>query len=84
MISCQKSNLVFVLLLVALSAKAQVDTLYFDVPPDSTGFGSLQGKLVAHQIGPDGGIVVSDDGIVQLRFPVNAVSENTTITVQAA
>jgi hypothetical protein len=66
------------------STKALIDTsqIKFIEPPDSTGFGTPGGHLVSQEIGPAGGIIVSDDGRVELIFPADALTANTTISIQ--
>ena len=61
------------------STKALTDTsqIKFIEPPDSTGFGIPDGKLMSKEIGPAGGTIVSDDGRIELIFPPGALTENT-------
>src|SRR5215467_14553380 len=51
-------------------------------PAQSTPVGTPVGNATSKVIGPSGGTVTTDDGIISLVFPANAVSTNTTITIQ--
>lgn len=51
-------------------------------PAQSTPVGTPVGNATSKVIGPSGGTVTTDDGIISLVFPANAVSSNTTITIQ--
>ncbi len=53
----------------------------FDVPA-FTAIGTPVGNPVTKNIGPDGGSISSDDGIIQLTIPAGALSANTDITIQ--
>ena len=50
--------------------------------PDSTGFGTPDGKQLSKEIGTSGGTIVSDDGRVELIFPPSALTANTAISIQ--
>ena len=86
-----KKILISSILFFSLSASAQIDStsaltdtskLNFIEPPDSTGFGMPDGQLVSKEIGPAGGTIISDDGRVGLIFPADALTANTTISIQ--
>ena len=84
-----KEILILSTLFFSLSINAQIHTTTADTsgikfiePPDSTGFGTPDGKLVNKQIGAIGGTIISDDGRVALIFPAGALTENTTISIQ--
>ena len=86
-----KKILTPLLLFALLSANAQTDTTEVQTDsvevqmvtlPDSTAIGAPDGKLVSKEIGPAGGKIVSDDGRVELNFPEDALSANTTISIQ--
>src|SRR5690242_11076041 len=51
-------------------------------PLQSTPVGTPVGNATSKVIGPSVGTVTTDDGIISLVFPANAVSTNTTITIQ--
>jgi hypothetical protein len=51
-------------------------------PPASTPVGTPAGAAVTSTIGPGGGMVLSADGRVELRFPANALAADTDITIQ--
>jgi hypothetical protein len=76
-------------LFFSLSIHAQTDATTIDTSrikfiklPDSTVIGTPDGTSVSKKIGPSGGRVVSDDGRVELIFPANALTANTTISIQ--
>ncbi len=50
--------------------------------PVSTPVGTPTGNMVSKLIGPSGGAITSDDSAIELIIPANALSTNTTITVQ--
>ena len=50
--------------------------------PESEGFGKASGTSVSQQIGPAGGKITSGDGRVELVFPVGALNNKTTISIQ--
>jgi hypothetical protein len=84
-----KEILLLSTLFFSLGTHAQTDTTIVDTsrikfiePPDSTGFGTPDGKLANKQIGATGGTIISDDGRVTLIFPAGALTENTTISIQ--
>jgi hypothetical protein len=86
-----KTHLLFLVIIISLGARAQTDTteLKFDstgsglfTPPDSSGFGMPDGKLIAKEIGAAGGTIISDDGRIELVFPEGALASNTTISIQ--
>lgn len=79
-----KNILVIVLLFSCLCAMAQTNTIASSKNIDTTIFGSLHGKLVTKEIGKGGGTIISDDGKVELKFPQDALSNNTVISIQAA
>ncbi len=72
------------LLLFSFGVNGQTDTsaIKFIEPPDSTGFGISDGKLVSKLIGPAGGSMAADDGRVELIFPAGALTANTNISIQ--
>src|SRR2546423_14480508 len=63
---------------------SQTDTsaIKFTALSDSTGFGTPDGKLVSKQIGTMGGTIISGDGRIELIFPPEALTINTTIRIQ--
>jgi hypothetical protein len=86
-----KKILILLPLFAVLSANAQTDTTEVQTDsvevqmitlPDSTAIGAPDGKSVSKEIGPAGGKIVSDDGRVELNFPEDALSINTTISIQ--
>ncbi len=69
--------------LVSMVTQAQSDSAKMQINlSDSTGFGTPDGGLISKEIGPDGGQIVSEDGRVELIFPVGALDENTIISIQ--
>jgi len=54
-----------------------------DVKPEPTAVGTPVGTLVSQTIGPNGGSIVSDDGVAEVIIPANALSANTTIGIQS-
>jgi len=52
--------------------------------PDSTRIIAAEGKLVNKEIGPDGGMIVSDDGRLTLIVPPEALTKATEISIQPA
>lgn len=51
-------------------------------PSDSTIIGKPDGKLASQKIGQAGGRIISDDGRVELIFPVGALTSDTMISIQ--
>src|SRR5438045_2117146 len=72
------------LLFLSLYLPAQNDSssIHIIEPSDSTAIASPEGKLVSKVIGTAGGRIVSDDGRVELIFPANALTANTSISIQ--
>lgn len=68
------------LLIFSICVNAQTDTSGIE-PPDSTGFGIPDGKLVSKEIGVSGGTIFSEDGRVELIFPEGALTQNTAISI---
>lgn len=79
-----KKLLVNSLLLFSLLVKAQNETPQIKIiePPDSTGFGTPEGRLISKEIGIAGGRIASNDGRVELIFPSGALTANTVISIQ--
>ena len=79
-----KKNLLFLVMLISLSTWAQTDTsgIKFIDLPDSTGFGTPNGKLVTKEIGASGGMIASEDGRIELIFPEGALTTNATLRIQ--
>ncbi len=93
-----KKKLLPLVLLISLDTQAQTDTtkivwnttvvqgdtskIKFVDPPDSTGSGTPDGKLVSKEIGAAGGSIASEDGRVELIFPGEALTANTNISIQ--
>lgn len=50
--------------------------------PDSTSLGTPAGNKTSKLIGPDGGIISSDDGKLELVFPAGALDIATDISIQ--
>jgi hypothetical protein len=71
-------------MLFSVLANAQKDPSTIIQTSDSTGFGTPDGKSVSKQIGTAGGTIVSDDGRVELIFPVGALTASTDISIQPA
>src|SRR5262245_41894026 len=69
--------------LVSMTTQAQSDSVKMQINlSDSTGFGTPDGKLISKEIGPDGGQISSEDGRVELIFPVGSLAKNTIISIQ--
>lgn len=58
------------------------DSTNSNLPPAITPIGTPVGTPVTQTIGPSGGLVVSDDGLLLLNIPAGALSTNTDITIQ--
>lgn len=80
--------LVFLLFIVSFSA---CNPNRFAIDPDSPGapkegiataLGQPTGSAVTKVIGPDGGSLVTNDGLVQLAIPAGALTEATTVSLQ--
>ena len=50
--------------------------------PEYTAIGTPAGNPVTKNIGPAGGSISSDDGLIQLSIPAGALTANTDITIQ--
>lgn len=69
--------------LVSMLTQAQSDSVKTQIKlSDSTGFGTPDGTLISKEIGADGGQIASEDGRVELIFPVGALAKNTLISIQ--
>jgi hypothetical protein len=86
-----KKILISVVLFAALSTSAQTNVAIRETDsaevqlvqlPDSTGSGIPTGKKVIKEIGTSGGTIVSDDGRIELIFPVDALAKTTEISIQ--
>lgn len=79
-----KKNISLILFLfLFFQSQAQDTDSLFKVPwPDSTGFGTPDGKLTTKEIGITGGNIVSDDRRVELIFPPGALAAHITISIQ--
>lgn len=76
-----KKVLIPFLFIFSTYVSAQKDTLGIQLS-DSTAIGTPDGKLVSKQIGATGGMIVSEDGRVELIFPEGALTANTAISIQ--
>ena len=52
-------------------------------PPAVTAVGTPVGSKITKTIGPSGGSITSDDGLVDLNIPAGALSKNTDISIQS-
>src|SRR6185503_12502975 len=69
--------------LVSTVSQAQSDSVKMQINlSDSTGFGTPDGKPISKEIGVDGGQIASEDGRVELIFPLGALAKNTIISIQ--
>lgn len=81
---CMNKIMLSCLLLFSIAVSGQTDTagVKFSETPDSTGFGTPDGKLISKEIGASGGKIVSDDGRIEFIFPGGALTNNTVISIQ--
>lgn len=79
-----KKIIVSFLLLSAMIVVAQNDTSQLQSLElsDSTAFGTPDGKSVSKEIGGAGGTIISEDGRIELIFPLGALTANRTISIQ--
>ena len=79
-----KWEILALLLLFSFGAFAQTDSTQIESieVPDSTGIGIPDGTPISKDIGPAGGSISSEDGMVELIFPAGALTTSTTISIQ--
>ena len=79
-----KKCIIIVLIFLTVSVTAQQDTARKDILrlPDSSAIGEPIGNIVSKNIGPEGGTIVSEDGRVELVFPLGALASPKEISIQ--
>src|SRR2546421_3484509 len=84
MIQCKFIISLMLFSLISINIFSQADSLKIRViePSDSSAIGIPDGKSISKEIGSAGGTIISDDGRIELIFPVEALTTSASISIQ--